>query len=147
MTADQSPESLSVVVFSSDFDRVHYALVMASAGAATGMPATLFFTMGACRALLRPGPDGVPPWRAMTTTEGGMNGGEQDDFFRDQGVASFEELLAACVEMDVRFIVCEMGLRALGVNQDALRDDIPMDFAGVVTFLRDASNDGAMVFV
>ena len=38
---------LAIIVFSGDYDRVHYALAMASAAAAVSRPATLFFTMGA----------------------------------------------------------------------------------------------------
>ena len=43
---NERPEKLSIVVFSGDFDKIHYALVMASAAAAIDIPATLFFTMG-----------------------------------------------------------------------------------------------------
>ena len=45
------PQKLSVIVFSGDYDRVHYALAMASAAAATNRAVTLFFTMAATRAL------------------------------------------------------------------------------------------------
>ena len=46
-----SPEKLSLIVQSDDFDRVHYALVLASAALATGKPVTLLFAMAATRAL------------------------------------------------------------------------------------------------
>ena len=42
---------LAVILFSGAFDRVHYALIMAAAGAAIDRPVTLFFTMEACRVL------------------------------------------------------------------------------------------------
>ena len=45
----ERPEKLSLVVFSGDFDKVHYALVMASAAAAIDTPVTLFFTMEGAR--------------------------------------------------------------------------------------------------
>ena len=41
----ESPRKLSLVVFSGSFEKVHYALVMASAALASGREATLFFTM------------------------------------------------------------------------------------------------------
>jgi hypothetical protein len=44
-------------------------------------------------------------------------------------------------------MVCEMGLRAVGLEGQPLRDDIPLEEGGVVTFLNDASNDGAMIFI
>lgn len=141
-----SPDKLSIVVFSGDFERIHYALVMASGAAAIGKKATLFFTMEACRALARPGSDGLPAWRSLPAA-GGMRGGDADDGFAARRVATFEELLAACVELGVRFLVCEMGLRAIGLAREDLRDDVPVEEGGVVTFLGDASADGAMLFV
>jgi Uncharacterized conserved protein len=121
--------ALSVVVFSGDFERVHYALVLASAAAALGGPATLFFTGEAIRALVAN--DG---WR-MLPAAGGATGGEIDTGYVSRGVAGFAELLEACVAMGVRFIVCEMGLRVIGLTRTALRDDVPIEEAGVVTLL------------
>lgn len=141
-----SPDKLSIVVFSGDFERVHYALVMASGAAAIGKPATLFFTMQACRALARPGEGGAPAWRALPA-DGNRLAGNVDDGFAARNVATFEELLAACVELGVRFLVCEMGLRAIGMDRGSLRDDVPIEEGGVVTFLSDASSDGAMLFI
>ena len=44
-------------------------------------------------------------------------------------------------------MVCEMGLRALGVDLEALRGDLPIAVAGLVSFFADAEADGAMLFV
>lgn len=141
------PDKLSVIVFSGTFEKVHYALVLAASAAAIGRPATLFFTMEACRALLKPGEDGVAAWRHLSLNSGEGTGGAVDDGYAARGVATFEELLMACVEMGVQFMVCEMGLRAMGLERAALRDDVPLQDGGVVTFLNDASQDGAMLFV
>lgn len=143
----RGPDKLSVVVFSGTFEKVHYALVMAAAAAAVGRPATLFFTMESCQALLKPGADGAPSWRHLPAASGGGSGGGVDDGYAAKGVATFEELLTACVEMRVQFMVCEMGLRAMGIERAALRADVPLEDGGVVTFLNDASADGAMLFV
>ena len=153
MPADRTtrPGKLSLVVYSGDFDKVHYALSMAAAAAAIGMPATLFFTMGACRALLPPGPTGVPAWHDMPVREEAVGGAEdgaaRDGAYRERGVAGFEELMESCAELGVRFIVCEMGLRVMDIERQGLRSDIPIEAAGIVTFLNDASADGAVVFV
>ena len=136
-----SPDKLSIVVFSGDFDKVHYALVMAAAAVAANTPVTLFFTMWAGRALGRD-----HGWRRMTCSDGA--GAEaMDARFKAANVADFETLLDACVALGVTFMVCEMGLKALGMDADALRPDVPVAKGGVVTFLADASKDGAMVFV
>jgi peroxiredoxin family protein len=136
------PTNLSLVVHSGDFDKVHYALVLAASAAAIGTPATLFFTMGACRAL---GADSAA-WQAMPSGLGG-DGGERDAGFAERRLATFEELLSACAEMGVRFLVCEMGLKAMDLTRDDLRRDITIEEGGVVTFLNDAAGDGAMMFI
>jgi len=146
-TPRRTIDKLSVVVFSGHFDKVHYALTLAAAAAATDTPATLFFTMGALRALQAPGADGVAAWRGLALSEGAGDGGTRDDDFGARGVATFEELLAATVEMGVRFMACEMGLRALGLEAGDLRDDIAIETVGAVTFLNDASKHGTVLFV
>ena len=142
-----SPDKLSIVVFSGHFDRVHYALIMAAAAAAIDKPVTLFFTMGACRALEKAADGGEAPWRAMPLTAGDGTGGELDDAFRAEGIGGFEELLGSCVELGVRFMVCETGLKAMGLERDDLDGDIPIDEGGVVGFLTDASRHGAVIVI
>lgn len=137
-----APDKLSIVVFSGFFDRVHYALVMAAAAVASNTPVTLFFTMGAARALEKG--DG---WKRLPVSEGGLSAVEMESGFRDRNVATFEELLDASVALGVTFMVCEMGLKALGLEAGNLRDDVPVTQGGIVTFLADASKDGAMMFV
>ncbi|HEY9078709.1 DsrE/DsrF/DrsH-like family protein [Magnetovibrio sp.] len=143
----ERPEKLSIVVFSGDFDKVHYALVMASAAAAIDTPVTLFFTMEGARALMRPGVDNVAAWSTQPTSSGLETGADMNDTFVERGVADFETLLSACRELGVRFMVCEMGLKALDLKRGELRPDITIEIGGVVTFLNDAHKDGAIIFI
>ena len=137
------PRRLSVVVYSDAADKVHYALAMASAAAAINVPATLFFTMGAARALV--GDSGTPGWAAMTAGDG-RGGAELDDDYRARGVAAFEELIEACSALGVRLMVCEMGLRAMGIAREDLRGDLDIVEGGLVTFFSDAG-DGPITFL
>lgn len=125
-----SPDKLSLIIQSGDFDRVHYALAMASAALATGKPVTLFFTMDGTRAL-------TPGW-ADAAREAAL---------RDKGLATFEELLDACRELEATFMVCELGLRACGLTADDLRPGIAIAEGSAVSFLADASRHGAMLYV
>ena len=130
------PDKLSIVVFDGRFDRVHYALVMASGAAATSRGATLFFTGKALTALRPAG------WRLLDGEP------ERNDAnFKQKGVADFEALLEACRDLGVRFIACEMGLRAAGIAETDLDPDLTVEIAGVVTFLGDASKTGTMLFI
>lgn len=144
----QGPESLSIVVFAGGFDRVHYALVMASAAAATNRRVTLFFTGRAVRALFDPaGPERFG-WHDLDAADDGRTPVERDRWFGANGLATFEELLGACVALGVTVMACEMGLKALAPPAGTgLRPDVPVATGGVVTFLNDAGRDSAMLFV
>jgi len=146
MPAEGAPDKLSLVVFSGAFDRVHYALTMAAAALAVNTPATLFFTMGAIRALL-PDHGTHAGWHHLLPTETGAPAAEADASLIARGVGGFEELLTSCVALGAKVMVCEMGLRAMGLEAGDLRPDVPVAEGGLVTFLGDASPSGAMVFV
>ena len=118
--AEKSP--LGLVVLSGDYARVHYALMMASAAAAIDRPVTLFFTMDAVPAVLAD-----EGWRDLS-------GSDRDDALKARNVADMETLLEACAAMEVTFMVCEAGLKALGMSADGLRDDLGVEVTGLVTF-------------
>ncbi len=118
-----SEGGLSLIVRSGTYESAHYALALASAAVAVNKPAVLFFTMGGIRALTGP-PPGLEDWG-------------RDALNRERGVGDFETLLQACVELGARFIVCEMGLRSLGLTRSELRADVPFTVAGIVTLLEE----------
>lgn len=143
--ATTPPDKLSVIVQSGDFDRVHYALMTVAAAVAVNMPATLFFTMGACRALAKP-QDGRPGWVAMRTA-GGEEAAAWDAALEARKLATFEELLEACVALGARVMVCETGLAAMDMEASDLRADVPAEVTGLVSFLKDSSATGTTLFV
>jgi len=114
---------LSIIVRSGKYEDVHYALAMAGAAVAVNKPAVLFLTMAGISALM-----GSPP---------SLEDWERDALNRQRGVGDFETLLQACVELGVRFIVCEMGLRSLALDRTKLRADVPFTVAGIVTLLEE----------
>ena len=114
---------VSVIVRSGDYESAHYALALASAAVAVNQKAVLFFTMGGLRALMGP-PPALDDW-------------SRDALNRERGVGDFETLLQACIELGARFIVCEMGLRSLGIEARQLRSDVPFTVAGIVTLLEE----------
>lgn len=136
------PDKLSLIVSSGTFERVHYAFVMAAGAAAIGTPVTMFFTMAACQALTT-----GAGWRALESEKPGCSASDRDADFAARGVATLEELIESCAEMDVVFMVCEMGLRAEGLEDTPLLANLDIRRTGVVTFLHDASSAGAMVYI
>jgi len=134
--------SLSLVVFAGGFDRVHYALVMASAAAATNRKTTLFFTGRAVLALKADN-----GWHELDPADDGSSPEERNAHFGRSGLAEFEELLEACVALGVTVMVCEMALKAIGLEASALRADVPVVPGGVVTFLNDTPASGRTLFI
>lgn len=137
-----APDKLSIIVASGRFETAHYALALASSQLSLGKQATLFYTLGACRALL-PSDHG---WKRLPS-EGARDGAARDAEYRARGVGSYEELFSAAVELGARMIVCEMGLRAEGIAYQDLRQDAKIELAGIVTFLGDASTAGKIVYL
>ena len=133
---------LCLVVFSGRFEKVHYALAMASAALATNRPVTLFFTMQAARTLFA----GTQGWTSLEG-DGKRSAREIDQDFGNRGVARFEELLDACVELGGQFMLCDMGIRALGLEEEPLREDVDITTGGLVTFLNEAGDLGQIVFI
>jgi peroxiredoxin family protein len=122
---------LAVIVFAGDFERIHYALVLATAAAAIGGQATLFFTGDAVRALVAGN-----AWQRLPAA-GGALANEVDAGYRRRGVVGFAELLDAAAALGIRIIVCEMGLRVLGLARSDLCPDLTIEEAGIVTLLAD----------
>jgi len=137
---------LALIVFSGDFTRVHYALVTASAAAATNHPAILFFTHEAARALIEKDSEGAPGWHGLGS-QGDRRAMEIDAEYIERGIAGFEELLAASNDLGVTFMVCEMGLRALGLEDAPRRADLSIKTGGMVSFLTQADGDGRIIFI
>jgi len=118
-----SEGGVSIIVRSGKYEDVHFALAVAAAAVAVNRPAVLFFTMAGIRALSGP-PPALDDW-------------QRDTINRERGVGDFETLLQACIELGVRFIVCEMGLRSLAIDRTTLRADVPFTIAGIVTLLEE----------
>src|ERR687891_815607 len=133
-------ERLSIVLLSGSFERVHYGLCMASTAAALDRPVTLFVTLAALRALVAAEADGRPGWMGLPVADEPAgsevtDGGALDARNRARGVAGFEELLQACATLNIEFMACDMGLRALGLEPEALRSDLRLARGGLATLL------------
>jgi peroxiredoxin family protein len=108
-----------VLLLSGAHDRAHYAFVVASGAAALGRPVVLFATNAGCHAL-------CTDWSGLTDAA-------RDARIRQNGVAGLDELREACLEMQVRLIACEAGLRAEGLDSAHLLAGV--EVAGIATFL------------
>jgi uncharacterized protein len=112
-------ETLGLLLLSGSHDRVHYAFVLASGAAALGRPVVLFASNRGCLGL-------AIDWSALSDAG-------RDDRIRAAGVAGLDELREASIELGVRLIACEAGLKAEGIDAASLLPQV--EVAGVATFL------------
>ena len=112
-----APEQLSLVVFSCEVAKVHYAWMMAASSLAIGKRATLFFTGDAVRSL------------------------------RGKSAPETEELIQACAQLGAKLMACEAGLIAAKLTRRDLRADLDIAECGLVTFLNDCDPRGQIVFI
>lgn len=110
--------SLGVLLIGGTHERAHYALVVATGAAALGRDVTLFATNAGCRLFLDDSPLLSDPREALLA---------------DRGVAGIGALLEAAVELGVRRMACEAGLRAEGLTGAMLTPGV--ETAGIATFL------------
>ena len=119
MPSETPSQTLGLLLLSGGHDRVHYAFVLASGAAALGRPVVLFASNRGCLGLAK-------DWSALEDAA-------RDSRVRRAGVAGLDELRAASIELDVRLIACEAGLRAENIEPGSLLPEV--EIAGVVTFL------------
>ena len=126
-------QSLDLIVFDDRYERVHYALAMAAAAAASNRPARLFFAGPAIRVLL---PDG---WRTLAGAPE-----PTDDAWRALGIAGWDLLAESLVALGVPILACEIALKTAGLSADQLTA-LPVTVSGLVGFFGQVR--GQLVFV
>ncbi len=118
---------------------------MASAAAATDRPVTLFFSGRSLHLFLADASDGTPGWAALNSGETGKNSIERNEELKNDGVGTIEELALACVNLNVSFYRCDMGVKATKLDATMFRTDIPTQSGGLVSFLSEAEKEGSQV--
>ncbi len=122
------PDPLGILLISGTQERAHYALILATAAAAIGRPVTLFATNEGCHALLKD-PSSLADF-------------PRDAAMQSRGVAGLADLRTAAIDLGVRLIACEAGLRMAGLDPAALLPAV--EVAGVVTWL-EATRGGQLI--
>jgi len=155
-------DAATIVVFSSDLDKVLAAFVIATGAAAAGLETSMFFTFWGLSVLKKKGAGGGPKslmekMFAMMTPSGsealgtskmnyfGMGAVMLRKMMRDKGIATLEELVALAREMDVKMIACTMSMDAMGVSKDELVDGLT--YGGVATYMADAVRSRVTLFI
>jgi uncharacterized protein len=110
---------LGILLLAGTHDRAHYAFVLAAGAAALGRRVVVFAGNAGCHALLA-------DWS-------GLQDAARDARIAANGVAGFATLREAALELGVRLIACEAGLRAEAIDPAGLLPQV--EVAGVAAFL------------
>jgi len=157
------PDSMTIVAWSGDLDKMWPTLILGSTGAAYGMQTTIFFTFWGLFALVRDDVR-VTGTNAMTKALAGMNrpgishmklsklnmvgAGPwmMNKLATDNKVASPKELIEMCLELDVKLWPCEMTMEMLGLRRDQLIEGVG-DPVGAATALSAMSKSQINLFI
>ncbi|MFO1026055.1 MAG: DsrE/DsrF/DrsH-like family protein [Acetobacteraceae bacterium] len=109
---------VGIILLSGAHDRAHYAFVLAAGAAALGRDVVMFASNRGCIAL--------------QSDIAALDDAGREAVIEARGVAGLLTLRSACIEMGVRLIACDAGLRAEALDDAALLPQV--EVAGVATF-------------
>lgn len=157
-------DSLSMVVFSGELDRLLAAFVIATGAAACGMNVSMFFTFWATAGLKKPGRQAKGKTLVERMFGWMLPGGfgkrklSQMDFcglgrrmmareMVKKNVAGLDELVATAEELGVEINICEMSMSLMGIRSEELIDYSHLNYCGVARFLDQSASSGTTLFV
>ncbi len=155
-------DKLTIICYSGELEAVWATLIMASAGAASGMDTTVFFTFWGLFPLVRDdvritGDSGMQKAMSLMHRGGmghlrtsklnfaGAGPAMMRKLARGHNVASPEELVQLCRELEVRLVPCQMSMDLMGLHAEDLIDGLD-EPAGAASMLAHAQG-GIALFV
>ncbi|MFH0984332.1 MAG: DsrE/DsrF/DrsH-like family protein, partial [Candidatus Omnitrophota bacterium] len=161
-----TPSDLSkkktIVVFSSDFDKVMAAFVIANGALAMGSDVTLFFTFWGLNALRNKNceparknmiesmfgfmmPRGAEKLSLSKMNMGGMGLRMIKGIMKKKNVASLSELIASAQASGVRLVACTMSMDLMGIKKEEMIDGV--ETGGVAMYLQQAESGNVNLFI
>ncbi len=157
-----SSKQKTIVVFSSDFDKVVAAFVIANGALAMGSQVTLFFTFWGLNVLRRSNaipvkknlietmfgfmmPRGPEKLSLSKMNMGGMGLQMIKGIMRRKNVASLPELIGSAKLAGAKLVACTMSMDLMGIKKEELIDGVEM--GGVAMYLDKAENGNVNLFI
>ncbi|BEV73731.1 FAD-dependent oxidoreductase [Paludibacterium sp. THUN1379] len=156
-------DKTTLVVFSSELDRVMASLIIANGALAMGKPVSVFFTFWGLNVLRKETPPAVrksfmdrmfgammPRGAARLNSIsrmnfGGLGAGLIRKVMRDKQVDLPGKLLQDLVAGGAQLIACQMSMDVMGIRHEELIDGV--ELGGVATFLGEASESATSLFI
>ncbi len=160
-SSHKTPEPVTLVLFSGDFDRAMAAFTLALSAAASGSRVSVFFTFWGL-SVLRKGrslrkksflekalalmlPSGPHRLGTSKMNMGGIGPAFFKTLMKRRNVQGLPELIELCQQMGVRFVACQTSMELMGIAADELRGGV--EFGGATACLADAQQSGVSLFI
>lgn len=158
-------QSLSIICFSGEWDRLFAAFTIANGALALGQDVHLFFTFWGSTALrkkslwsnlrrnwmqnllgqfLPPNLEAVPLSKMHF---GGLGKWMMKWLMKQKGVEDLPEMMATARELGAHFYCCDTSMELFGWSREDLIDGLPAKWCGVSTFLATALKGKVTLFV
>ncbi len=156
------PKKKTIVVFSSDFDKVMAAFVIANGALAMGSEVTMFFTFWGLNVLRKPKsgpvkknlvermfgfmmPKGPEKLALSKMNMGGMGLQMIKGIMKKKNVASLTELIMSAKAAGAKLVACSMSMDLMGIKLEELIDGV--ETGGVAMYLDRAENGNVNLFI
>lgn len=153
-------KKMAIIATKGALDMAYPPLILASSAAAMGWDVKVFFTFYGLQLLRKdlsdiaisplanpamPMPVPMPVVVSMLPGMEAMATSMMKAKMKKKGVASLEELRAACLEADVGFIACQMTVDLFEFSRSEFIDGI--EYGGAATFLKFAGDTDVCLFI
>ena len=137
-------EKATIILHSGDMDKVYSALIVGNGALAMGMEASIYFTFWGLERLKKGGLTRGPLSKMHLF---GLGKWMIERRMKRANVASLERLLADFKELGGKIIACEMTMEIMGIDREALRDDLVDEYGAVGTFIQEARDSRITLFI
>ena len=161
-SASASSKNKTIVVFSSDYDKLLASFVIANGAAAMGSKVTMFFTFWGINALRKSKrvavqknaiekmfgwmmPRGADKLGLSKLNMCGMGLSMIKGIMRQKNVQSLPEMIRSAQDAGVKLIVCTMSMDLMGIKREELIDGV--EEGGVATYLDKAEAGNVNLFI
>lgn len=164
LEASRHVDSVSIVCFSGDWDRLFAAFTIATGALALGQEVHLFFTFWGATAVRKSGgssanksliqklfgrllPQSIAGAPLSKLNFGGMSKVMLGKLMKQKGVDDLPTLMQQARELGAQFHYCDTSLQLFGWGNDELVDGDESDWCGVSSFLAEALKGRIVMFI
>ena len=140
-----SPEKITIIVHSGDFDKVYSAFIIGTGALASGMEVSMYFTFWGLMRLKKKGGLDSGPLSKMHMF--GLGKWMVKRRMKKSGVASLERLAQDFKELGGKILACDMTMDIMGITAEELRQDLIAEYCAVGTYIEEARHSTVTLFI